>query len=258
MKKIGFIGMGNMASAIALGCLKSGSIKEQDMLVYDIVKTKIQQIQEEFNICSVADEIELVKQSDIIVLAVKPNIVESVIIKVKDALANKAVVSIVAGYNFERYQALLLDSTRHLSIMPNTPALVNAGMTLLEKENNLTNEEFIYIQEIFNSIGTTEILPSYQMKAGGALSGCGPAFVYMMIEALADGAVREGLPREVAYRLASQTVIGAGLMQRETKLHPGILKDNVCSPGGLTIKGVAALEEHDFRAALMAAIKESI
>lgn len=258
MIKIGFIGMGNMASAIVLGWLKSSSIVADDLYVYDIEKTKIYQIQEEYSIHSVVNETEVVKYADIIVLAVKPNVVESVITKIKDALANKAVVSIVAGYNFDKYQELLLDSTRHLSIMPNTPALVSAGMTLLEKENNLTSEEFIYIQKLFNSIGTTEILPSYQMKAGGALSGCGPAFVYMMIEALADGAVREGLPREVAYRLASQTVIGAGLMQRETKLHPGILKDNVCSPGGLTIKGVNALEEHHFRAALMAAIKESM
>lgn len=258
MIKIGFIGMGNMASAIVLGWLKSSSIVADDLYVYDIEKTKIYQIQEEYSIHSVVNETEVVKYADIIVLAVKPNVVESVITKIKDALANKAVVSIVAGYNFDKYQELLLDSTRHLSIMPNTPALVSAGMTLLEKENNLTSEEFIYIQKLFNSIGTTEILPSYQMQAGGALSGCGPAFVYMMIEALADGAVREGLPREVAYRLASQTVIGAGLMQRETKLHPGILKDNVCSPGGLTIKGVNALEEHHFRAALMAAIKESM
>ena len=141
--------------------------------------------------------------------------------------------------------------------MPNTPALVLNGMTLLEKESSLTETEFDFTKKMFESIGEVVILPSYQMKAGGAISGCGPAFVYMFIEAMADGGVDLGLPRDVAYKLASQTIIGSGMMQKESSLHPGILKDQVCSPGGITIKGVATLEENNFRSAVIKAVKNS-
>ena len=110
---------------------------------------------------------------------------------------------------------------------------------------------------MFSSIGQIAILPSYQMQAGGSISGCGPAFVYMFIEAMADGGVSLGLPRDVAYQLASQTLIGSGTMQQETNLHPGVLKDQVCSPGGITIKGVETLEENGFRNAVIKAIKIS-
>lgn len=259
MKKIGFIGMGNMASSIVGGCINSHWISPTSVYAYDIDQEKVKAMQDNYgiNIITNGQEVDMVNQVDIVVLAIKPNIVESVIEKIKDSLDNKVVVSIVAGYTFDRYQALLLPTTRHISVMPNTPALVKQGMTLLEKENTLTKEELQFVSEMFASFGKVEVLPSYQMKAGGAISGCGPAFVYMMIEALADGGVKQGLPRDVAYRLASQTIIGAGTMQQVTNTHPAILKDNVCSPGGITIKGVQALEEHNFRAAVIRAIEKS-
>lgn len=258
MKKIGFIGMGNMASAIVGGCITSGFILPQDVYGYDIDIDKLTAIHQRYHI-NIGNELvnDLVKQVDIIVLAIKPNIVESVITTIKDVLDNKVIVSIVAGYDFKQFEKLLSPSTRHISVMPNTPALVQQGMTLLEKENNLTTEEMKFVSDMFASFGQVEVLPSYQMKAGGAISGCGPAFVYMMLEAMADGGVMQGLPRDVAYRLASQTLIGAGMMQQSTKIHPGILKDNVCSPGGITIKGVKELEDHHFRAAIIAAIGKS-
>lgn len=259
MKKIGFIGMGNMATSIVGGCVNSKWIDASNIYAYDIDEVKLQTIHEQYhiNVAINEQEIDVVKQVDIIVLAIKPNVVESVIKKIRDSLDNKVVVSIVAGYDFNKYQELLLATTRHISVMPNTPALVKQGMTLLEKENTLTKEEMEFVSSMFASFGKVEVLPSYQMKAGGAISGCGPAFVYMMIEALADGGVKQGLPRDVAYRLASQTIIGSGTMQQETNIHPAILKDNVCSPGGITIKGVQALEDHNFRAAIIAAIEKS-
>lgn len=257
MKKIGFIGMGNMASAIAGGIIKSGFINGQDVYAFDVDQTKLSKMNDEFNIQSCDSEIDLVNNVDLIVMAVKPNIVEGVIAKIKDNLVNKAVVSIVAGYNNDKYDQLFLPTTRHLTIMPNTPALVLNGMTLFEKENSLTKEELEFVKKMFSSIGEVVILPSYQMKAGGSISGCGPAFVYMFIEAMADGGVSLGLPRNVAYKLASQTLIGSGMMQKETNLHPGVLKDQVCSPGGITIKGVETLEENGFRNAVFKAIKES-
>ena len=219
MKKIGFIGMGNMAGAIAGGIIKSGFVEGENVYAFDIDNDKLTKMHTDFSINVCTSEKELVAMADIVIIAVKPNVVEDVVAKITDELDNKAIISIVAGYDNEMYNELLLDSTRHLTIMPNTPALV--------------------------------------MKAGGSISGCGPAFVYMFIEAMADGGVRLGLPRDVAYRLASQTLIGAGMMQKETQLHPGILKDQVCSPGGITIKGVETLEENGFRNAVLKAIKES-
>ncbi len=257
MKKIGFIGMGNMASAIAGGIIKSNFIKGNRVYAFDIDQEKLMKMNHEFNLISCESEIDLVEKVDLVVLAIKPNIVDEVIVKIKDKLDDKAVISIVAGYDNEKFNQLLLPSTRHLSVMPNTPALVLKGMTLLEKENSLTVTELEFVVEMFSSIGEVLILPSYQMKAGGSISGCGPAFVYMFIEAMADGGVSLGLPRDVAYKLASQTLIGSGMMQKETAMHPGILKDQVCSPGGITIKGVEALEENGFRNAVIKAVKES-
>ncbi|WP_288060451.1 pyrroline-5-carboxylate reductase [Thomasclavelia cocleata] len=257
MKKIGFIGMGNMASAIAGGIIKSNFTEGNRVYAFDIDQEKLMKMNHEFNLISCESEIDLVEKVDLVVLAIKPNIVDEVIVKIKDKLDDKAVISIVAGYDNEKFNQLLLPSTRHLSVMPNTPALVLKGMTLLEKENSLTVTELEFIVEMFSSIGEVLILPSYQMKAGGSISGCGPAFVYMFIEAMADGGVSLGLPRDVAYKLASQTLIGSGMMQKETAMHPGILKDQVCSPGGITIKGVEALEENGFRNAVIKAVKES-
>lgn len=257
MKKIGFIGMGNMASAIAGGIIKSNFIKGNKVYAFDIDQEKLMKMNHEFNLISCESEIDLVEKVDLVVLAIKPNIVDEVIVKIKDKLDDKAVISIVAGYDNEKFNQLLLPSTRHLSVMPNTPALVLTGMTLLEKENSLTATELEFVVEMFSSIGEVLILPSYQMKAGGSISGCGPAFVYMFIEAMADGGVSLGLPRDVAYKLASQTLIGSGMMQKETAMHPGILKDQVCSPGGITIKGVETLEENGFRNAVIKAVKES-
>lgn len=255
--KIGFIGMGNMAGAIAGGIVKSGFIDGNQVYAFDIDETKLENVNKQYGINSCQSEVELVNQVDLVIMAVKPNIVESVIDKIKQALDNKAIVSIVAGYDFEHYNQLLLKTTRHLTVMPNTPALVLNGMTLLEKESSLTETEFDFTKKMFESIGEVVILPSYQMKAGGAISGCGPAFVYMFIEAMADGGVDLGLPRDVAYKLASQTIIGSAMMQKESSLHPGILKDQVCSPGGITIKGVATLEENNFRSAVIKAVKNS-
>ena len=234
--------------------INSGELENEESF---LELCKIAKMHTDFSINVCTSEKELVAMADIVIIAVKPNVVEDVVAKITDELDNKAIISIVAGYDNEMYNELLLDSTRHLTIMPNTPALVMNGMTLFEQENTLTADELNYAVEMFSSIGEVVILPSYQMKAGGSISGCGPAFVYMFIEAMADGGVRLGLPRDVAYRLASQTLIGAGMMQKETQLHPGILKDQVCSPGGITIKGVETLEENGFRNAVLKAIKES-
>lgn len=253
MKKLGFIGMGNMAGAIACGIIESGFLDGNDIVAYDIVLSQLEKLNK-YNCIQATSEKEVIEKSDIIFIAVKPQVVEKVLAPLKNDLKNKAIISIVLGYDFEKYSELLDNSTRHISVMPNTPALVLQGMTLIEEIHSLTEEEFEFVKKLFLSIGEVEIMPTHLMGVGGTLSGCSPAFIYMVIEALADGAVKEGMPRTIAYKLASQTVLGAGCMQLKTGIHPGILKDNVCSPGGSTIKGVEALEKGNIRATFMNAI----
>lgn len=257
MKKIGFIGMGNMAGAIACGIVNSGFLNSQEMMAFDVVDSQLNKVRE-LGFVIAENEVDVVKNSEIIFIGVKPQVVEQVLSPLKDELKNKAVISIVLGYDFEKYNQLLDASTRHIFVMPNTPALVLKGMSLLEAENSLTDTEFEFTKDLFSSIGEIEVVPSHLMGVGGSLSGCGPAFIYMVIEALADGAVKEGMPRAMAYKLASQTVLGSGTMQLKTGEHPGVLKDNVCSPGGSTIRGVEALEKGNIRASFIDAISSSL
>ena len=237
--KIGFIGLGNMAGTICQGLIKSDFIDGSEVYGYDINSQQLMMFEQNFGIHVCSSEQDVVKNCDYLVMGVKPNVVESVISKIKSVIDQQVIVSIVAGYGNDKYEELL-PGTHHLTIMPNTPA-----------------KELNYVQTMFESIGEVYLIENYQMVAGGALSGCGPAFVYMFIEALADGAVLNGLPRDLAYKLASQTVLGSAKMVKETQLHPGILKDQVCSPGGITIQGVKALEENNFRNAVMEAIDRS-
>ena len=254
--KIGFIGLGNMAGTICQGLIKSDFIDGSEVYGYDINSHQLMMFEQDFGIHICSSEQDVVKNCDYLVMGVKPNVIESVLDKVKDLLDDKTIISIVAGYSHEKYETLIPE-THHLTIMPNTPAKVFEGVTLFERENTLTQEEFDFAYQMFESIGEVYVIDNKQMIAGGALSGCGPAFVYMFIEALADGAVLNGLPRDLAYKLASQTVLGSAKMVQETKAHPGLLKDQVCSPGGITIKGVKALEENGFRNAVIEAIDKA-
>ena len=248
--KIGFIGLGNMAGTICQGLIKSDFIDSSEVYGYDINSQQLMMFEQDFGIHVCSSEQDVVKNCDYLVMGVKPNVVESVISKIKSVIDQQVIVSIVAGYGNDKYEELL-PGTHHLTIMPNTPAKVLEGTTLFEKDNTLTAEELNYVQTMFESIGEVYLIENYQMVAGGALSGCGPAFVYMFIEALADGAVRCGMPRKQAYIFAAQAVKGAASMVLETGEHPGVLKDQVCSPAGTTIAGVAALEETGFRNAVL-------
>lgn len=255
MYKVGFIGMGNMAMAIAKGIITSNFIPGQLVYAYDLDNHKLKAMYDDFQVVSCKSEIDLIEQVDLVVMAVKPVVLEGILIKIKDHLRNKGLISIVTGYDYNAYNQLLDGTTRHLTIMPNTPAMVSEGMTLFESEHSLNKDEFNFVSDMFTSIGQVVSLPYNYFASATSISGCGPAFVYMFIEAMADGAVLQGLPRDLAYKLASQVVIGSGKMVRETKLHPGSLKDAVCSPGGITIKGVAALENNSFRNGVIEAIK---
>lgn len=253
--KLGFIGMGNMASALVRGFIASGKVQGADIVAYDPNAEKLTAIATELGFMPVADESAVAHFADITVMACKPCHVADALKNMGDALHHKALLSIALGFDHAAYRKLLDESVRVQFVMPNTPAMVGAGMFLFEETTTLSCEELAFAKELFAAIGVVETLPTSLMGIGGALSGCGPAFVDLFIEAFADAGVRYGMPRDKALLLVSQTLMGAAKLQKETGLHPGVLKDMVCSPGGSTIRGVAALEQNCFRGSAIAAIE---
>jgi len=252
--KIGFIGFGNMASAMADGWIHSTKIAPCQMYAcarnYEKLKNNTQK--RGMNACHTASEV--VENSDMIILAVKPYMIEDVVAPIKHLFKGKIVVSVAAGFNYERYMTIFDESIHHISTIPNTPVAIGEGIIICENKHALTNQEFSLFQELFALLGLVEIVETHQLSAAGTLSGCGPAFASLFIEALADAGVKYGLTRPMSYRLASQMIAGTGKMQILTGKHPGVMKDEVCSPGGTTIKGVTKMEEAGFRNAVIQAI----
>ncbi len=255
MKKLAFIGLGNMGRAIASGIVVSGAVAAEDVYGYAPHWDRLEAYARETGIHPCRSALEAVEAADTVLIAVKPYVIEGVLAELKDALKGKALVSVVLGYDCDRLTALLDDSTRVQFVMPNTPAMVGAGVMLFEQRNTLNPDERAQIMSVFSALGVVEELPSRLMGIGGAVSGCGPAFCALVIEALADAGVKYGLPRTTAYLLASQTLAGTGRMQIETGMHPGAIKDGVCSPAGTTIRGVEALERAGLRAAMLDAVQ---
>ncbi len=252
--KIGFLGAGAMGGAILTGAVNAGVLGPKDVYVYDVSE----KILEKYaamgcNICK--DNEELGKASDIVVLAVKPQYAAPALATLGNTLDGKAVISIMAGATTERIRSMIQGNIRVLRCMPNTPALVNAGAFALCNETDLTADEKAFAENLFTSIGIVEWMSEKLIDTACGLSGSGPAFVALFIEALADGGVLEGLPRATAYRLAAQTVMGTAKLVMDTGMHPGQVKDMVSSPGGTTITGCQVLEEMGFRAAAIDAVQ---
>lgn len=258
MKTLGFLGMGNMAKAISGGLIEKGALAAENIYAYDILPDKLAQTAREqgFQTCGTPEE--LVKRADAVLVAVKPFLVEDVLAPLKELLKGKVLLSVAASWDFARYETILDPSTRHLFIMPNTPALVGDGVLLLEETHSLTAEEFAQVSQWMEALGVVRTLPSNLMNIGGTVSSCSPAFFALVVEALADAGVMYGLPRQTAYDLAAQAMAGSGKMLLETGMHPGQLKDMVCSPRGTTIAGVAAMEDKGARTALIEAVKAAM
>lgn len=253
--KLGFIGLGNMGRAICSGLIHKSAIAAQDVFGYAPHADKLNAYAAETGIHACMSAQAVCEAADAVIIAVKPYIIEGVLGELRNVLRGKAVVSVALGYDFERLTALTDPETRVQFVMPNTPAQVGEGVLLFEERSSLRAEERAELMQMFAQLGAVEELPARLMGIGGAISGCGPAFCAMIIEALADAGVKYGLPRAKAYRLASQTLVGTGKMQIETNSHPAALKDNVCSPAGSTIRGVEALERAGLRAAMLDAIQ---
>ena len=252
--RLGILGTGNMGEAILRGVLVGGAIAPELVTIFDLNTEKTKQLSAAVRV-HIADSIpDLFQKSDIVLLAVKPNVCEGIFNQYRASFSGKAIISIIAGWSQEHLHACLPNDVRILRVMPNTPAMVSEGMIVFEKGNTLTDEEEAFAFSLFNTVGKTISMDGNLMDAVTAVSGSGPAYVYVFIEALADGGVLRGLPRKTAYELAAQTVLGAARMVLDTGLHPGELKDNVCSPNGTTIAAIASLERDGFRGAVMEAV----
>ena len=249
--KIGFIGFGNMAQAMVQGLLRKQVVAPPQ--IHACAKNYDKLCKNVYGVEAHKTAAEIAENADVIVVAVKPNLVKEVLEQIGQQLKGKIIFSVAAGVTFDDYEEII-PGTHHLSCIPNTPVSVCDGIYVCEERHNLTEAEEELLRAVFEPTGLMIALDSKQYSAGSALAGCGPAFVAMFIEALADGAVKNGLQREVAYRLASQMLCGTARLQLETGAHPAAMKDAVCSPGGLTIKGVAALEQGGLRAAVISAI----
>lgn len=245
--KVGFLGAGAMGGAILSGAIAAGVFDASDVYVADFsdaIKDKYRETG-----CNICENNTELGQADIVVLAVKPQYAPGALASVEDALDGKGVISIMAGLKRDAVRDMLKGDIRLLRVMPNTPALVGCGAFALCSDTDLTDEEKAFAEKLFGALGIYEWMSESLIDVATGLSGAGPAYVYMFIEALSDGGVMEGLPRATATKLAAQTVMGAAKMVLETGVHPDELKDRVCSPGGNTIVGVATLEEKGFRGA---------
>lgn len=252
--KTGFIGAGNMASAIIKGALNKKVLIADNIHIYDVDTVKLNMLAAELkvNVCGSIDA--LCMHCDIVMLSVKPNVMADVLRSVKKY--DKTFVSIAAGWSAEKIKSIIGPGKKVLRIMPNTPLMAGEGMSVFETPSSLECDELEYIAHIFASLGKVEHAPAKLMDAVTAVSGSGPAYVYMFIEALADAGVLCGLPREMALKLAAQTVSGASKMVIESGKHPGRLKDEVCSPGGTTIEAVKVLEQNGFRGSIISAVEQ--
>ena len=271
--KIGFIGLGNMATAIIGGLLREETTLDGEggaktaIVADDLIgsaKTEATRTAraEQFGIAVTADNRAVAEAADVLVLAVKPQFFPEVIAEIRDEVdEGTLMISIAAGLSLGRIAALFgrdESAMRIIRCMPNTPALVNAGCTAVCPGGGATEADEALCLQLMESFGRAIVIPERLMDAASAVAGSSPAFVFMFIEALADGAVEAGMPRAQAYEFAAAAVAGSAQLVLETGRHPGDLKDMVCSPSGTTIEGVKALEQRGFRAAAMEAVEACV
>ncbi len=261
-KKLGFIGGGNMAEAMVNGLITASFIEARNILVSDPISERLEYMHSEYKVRTTSDNRELVQKSDILVIAVKPQSVKKILKNFADLVdGEKLIVSVAAGVPISLIEEILDGKSEKkvpvVRTMPNTPALVQEGVTAICRSEHVTKTEMKIVHRIFEAIGRTVDVEEGHIDAVTGLSGSGPAYIFMIIEALSDAGVKMGLPREVANILTVQTVLGSAKLARESGKHPGELKDMVTSPGGTTISGLHALEEGGLRTTLMNAVENA-
>ena len=253
--RLGFIGAGNMAQAMIGGVLESGILQRDEIIASAATQKTVEKVQKEYGIYATLDNKEIAK-ADIIFLAVKPIYCEQVIKEIKDVVSGQQIiVSIAAGKSMAWLEGQFGGQKKIIRTMPNTPALVCEGITAVCPNGNISNEELKSVCNLLESFGKAEVIPESMMDAVIAVSGSSPAYVFLFIEAMADAAVAEGMPRAQSYQFAAQSVLGSAKMVLETGKHPGELKDMVCSPAGTTIEAVRVLEQEGFRGSVMSCMR---
>jgi len=254
--KIGFIGCGNMAQAIISGLISNKMFMPEEIIASDKNVEALVKAKELYGINTTTNNSELVLASEMLVLAVKPQIIANVITEISEAVGEqKIVISIAAGQSLARLRELFGRDMKIVRTMPNTPALVGESMTAMCCSDNINDVEATYVAKILGSFGKVESVPENMMDAVVAVSGSSPAYVAMLIEAMADAAVLKGMPRDKAYNFATQAVLGTAKLIMETGMHPGQIKDMVCSPAGTTIEAVKVLENKGFRSSVIEAME---
>jgi pyrroline-5-carboxylate reductase len=257
-KKVGFIGAGNMGEALIKGLVAANLVRPEAIYASDVRLERLKALDQQYGIQLLADNAELVRQVDIVILAVKPQIMAPALRQIASAVTKKKLlISIAAGVSTTTMRAALGKEARLIRVMPNTPALVLEGVTAVAKAEGLEPGDLDTAGEIFSAVGRVVVLDEELMDAVTGLSGSGPAYVAVVIESLADGGVKMGLDRITAMTLATQTVLGAARLMIETGMHPGALKDMVSSPGGTSIAGIAALEEGGIRTTFIKAVERA-
>ncbi len=255
-ERIGFIGGGKMAEALIKGILRAKLSSGDKIIVSDVDKKRCELLEEETGIKTVQENDKVISDADIIFLAIKPNVTGKILEEVKsDITPNHLVVSIAAGIPLNFMESFLDEDCRVIRVMPNTPCLVGETAAAYALGKNATVSDGELVGQILSAVGKSFLLEEKQLDAVTGLSGSGPAFIYMVIEALTDGGVKMGLPRDVSTELAAQTTFGAAKMVLEAGMHIGELKDSVTSPGGTTIEGLHALEKGGVRDALINAVE---
>ncbi|SHJ89749.1 pyrroline-5-carboxylate reductase [Paramaledivibacter caminithermalis] len=252
---IGFIGCGNIANAMIGGLVKSKAISPQSIMVSNRTPEKLEKINAEYNVLTTIDNKKVANFADVLILSVKTNKYYKVIDEIKDSInSNTIVVSLAAGRSIHSIEEAFAKKVKIVRTMPNIPAIVGEAMSALCHNHLVTKEEFRLVLDIFKSFGEVEVVDEELMDVVTAISGSSPALVYLFIESLADGAVLKGFPRNKAYKMVSQAVLGAAKIVLETGKHPGQLKDEVCSSGGTTIEAIYSLEKKGFRGHVIEAI----
>ncbi|MBN1072688.1 pyrroline-5-carboxylate reductase [Clostridium botulinum] len=254
-RKIGFIGCGNMGSSMVGGLINSGYFEPKNIFVSTRTESSAGNMKNKFNINASTDNREVVKNSNIIILSVKPYMFEEVINEIKDDLTeDKLIISVAAGITIENLEDLISKKHKIIRSMPNTPALVGEAMSAICPNLNVSKEDMEICEKIFKSFGECVEISEKDFHGFIALCGSSPAYIFMLIEAMADGAVKLGIPRNKAYKMAAQSVLGSAKMVLDTGKYPGELKDAVCSPGGTTIDAVVELEKLGFRSSIIKAM----
>ena len=247
-----------MGEAMIKGLLQTGLVPAAAIAATDVRADRLQQVAKQYGVRAASSNVDLVGEADVVILAVKPQIMGAVLKEIADAVdTRKLLISIAAGVATRTLRAHLAKPVRLIRVMPNTPALVLEGATAIARADGLDDGDLDTARQIFEAVGRVVILDEEMMDAVTGLSGSGPAYIALVVEALADGGVRVGLDRKTAMTLAMQTVLGSARLLIDTGMHPGQLKDMVSSPGGTTIAGIAALEDGGFRRALMQAVERA-